>query len=175
MSAMSVELKPLLTARVALPETRPERRKRPPARLSEASRRRLRAVAAIVAPSRDLGFDAGEATVTFVAAFLPYLPPLMRRGFPVGLVILDFLPILLFANFSRMSKLSVDARRAFLQGLFSSRIALVRELWHAIRGLVACAIYSRPEVHKALAYAPQGFIDEMVKFRREKFGAPEQW
>lgn len=154
----------------ARPVAYPERRRRPPVRLGEGARRALRAVAEVVAPSRPLGFDPGERVVAFVESYLPYLPPLLARGFPLGLALVEWGPIV-----RRASSLAPAARRRYYEALGRSRFGFVREIWAAVRGLAACAIYGQPETRALMGYDHQPWIDEKVRFRRDRFGAPEPW
>jgi hypothetical protein len=160
---------------IALPRTYPERRVRPPMRLRAGARSRVRAVAEVVAPSRPLGFDPGEVAIDFLERYLPYLPPLLGRLFPLGLLLIDWMPLVTIGALSRASRLAPAARRRHYEALGHSRFSIVRETWVAVRGLVACAIYRTKEMHALLGYAPQPYQDDLVRFRREKFGAPEQW
>jgi hypothetical protein len=162
-------------APLARPHAFPERRVRPPMRLGRAARRRVRAVAECVAPSRDFGFDPGAAAIEFIEQYRPYLPPILARLFPAGLALIDWLPPLVLGRLARASRLPLAERRRYYERLGRSRFVPARAAWHAVRGLVACAIYGRKEVHAALGYAPQGYLDDMTRFRRQKFGAPEPW
>jgi hypothetical protein len=164
-----------LSFAIALPRVRPDLRKRRPRRLGRGVARALRGIAEVVAPSRDLGFDPGAAAVEFIEGYLPYLPPLLGRLFPLGVMFLEWSPILFVGRLSRASGLSRAERRRHFEAVSRARLELPRVIWRAVRGLTGCAIYRRPEVHRAIGYAPQAFVDEMVRLRREKFGAPEPW
>ncbi len=164
-----------LFGRVPRPPTYPERRRRQPVRLGERPRRILRAIAEVVAPARDLGFDPGAAAIDFVEGYLPYIPPPLARAFPLGLRAIDWAALFVLGRPARASRLPRAVRAEVFRRLARSRLQPLRELWHAVRGMVAMGIYSRPEVHAAIGYAPQPFIDERVRLRRERFGAPEPW
>jgi hypothetical protein len=175
MSENGGEEKDAAWRRVALPVAKPERRRRAPLRLGNASRRTIRAIAECVAPSRPLGFDPGEVAVDFTERYLPYLPPFFARAFPLALRLVEWAPLFFAGRLARASRLPPEARARYFLALGASRLQTVREIWKAARGIVACAIYSRPEVHALIGYAPQVFVDEKVRFRRERFGAPEPW
>jgi hypothetical protein len=157
------------------PQTFPERRARAPKRLSGGSRRVIAAVADLVAPARaPFAFDAGAHAVAFVESYLAYMPPLLARAFPLGLFALEWSALPLAGG--RFSRLPLERRGRHVERLTASRLlAPLFDIWFAVRGLVACAIYSHPEAQARIGYAHQGWLDAKTKERKERFGAPEPW
>ncbi|HVY60303.1 MAG TPA: hypothetical protein VHF22_01565 [Planctomycetota bacterium] len=158
------------------PETHPERRKRPPARFGAGTRRTIAAVAEVVAPAaRPFAFDPAAVAVAFLEDYVAYMPGLLARLFPVGLFAFEWAAVL-FGGGRRFSRLDAAGRRRYVERVERSRLlAPLLDVWTAVRGLVACAIYSQPEAARRMGYAHQPWLDAKTAERRERFGAPEPW
>ncbi len=160
------------------PETHPERRVRAPVRLRGGARRAVAAIAEVVAPTPErarFSFDAAEWCVPFLDSNLAYLPRPLRRLFPLGVLAFEWAAVVAGGG-RRFSRLPRERRLRYVARLARWRaLRPLHEVWLATRGLVAAAFYSHPEVQARIGYAHQPWIDEKVRERRERFGAPEPW
>lgn len=157
------------------PMTYPERRRRPPVRLSAGARAAFAAISEVVAPERrSFGFDAGAWGVEFLEGYVPYLPRALRRLLPLGLVLFDWAALPLSGG--RFSRLPRERRLRHLARLERSRLLHpLAEVFSLLRGLAALAFYSHPALAAHFGYAHQPWMDQKVRERRERFGAPEPW
>jgi len=158
------------------PVTHPERRKRPPVRLSAGTRAAFGAVSEVVAPeSERFAFDVKEQGCAFLAGYLAHLPWALRKAFPIGLMAFEWAAVL-FGGGGRFSRLDRAARLRYVHRVETWRLlSPLAEVWIAVRGLAAAGFYTQAEVLARIGFAHQPWIDAKVKERRERFGAPEPW
>ena len=121
---------------------------------------------------RGSGFDQeiDEDVIREMDAFLPYLPPLLRRLFPLGLRLLEWGPAL-FARprrLGRMSRLSTEERLVYLEGWLEAG-GLRGTLLLGVRVLVFMAFYQHPEVLESLGVDWQGRADRLTRERAALF------
>ncbi len=137
--------------------------------LAPGSERIFRSIFDAIRP-RDSGFDMeiDEDVIAEVDEFLPYLPPAMRRGFPLGLRLLEWGPVF-FASprrFCRMSSLSRKERSAYLEGWLEAG-GLRGTLLLGVRTLVYLGFYQHPQVLESLGVDWQGRATKLTRERAE--------
>jgi hypothetical protein len=144
--------------------------------LSGTSAAILRAVIAAIRP-RARPFDApiDEDVLAEVDATLPYLPATLRLGFPLGLRLLEWGPIVFAGRPGRMSRMPPDEARRYLAGWLESRVAPRRMLVLGIRALVYLAFYQHPSIQKALGVDWQGRVGETLRLRAATIGEIRDW
>ena len=77
--------------------------------LSEWARKTLRALAEVVLPrSGKLDLDLRDYAVDFIDHYVGFFPTHLRLGFPLGLLLLEFGPILYIRRFKRFSKMKLE-------------------------------------------------------------------
>jgi hypothetical protein len=110
----------------------------------------LRAAVAAIRP-RGHGFDQpiDDDVLARVVAFFPYLPPPMRRVFPLGLRLLELGPPIVLGRLARFSGLPPDEARAYLERLHAAGGPLAA-LVLGLRTLVLLNFYQHPQVLAAL-------------------------
>ncbi len=174
--------RPTARPRVARPPTSPstEGWVAPPLALPRPVERALRGLVRVVAPFEHGPVMAdGERRVEEQARVLmQYLPRVMQIGLCVVFVALDWAPVLLLRSTRRLRTLAVEdhARAvALFEELMRSRWTLVRHALFGVRGVVLPAYYDQPEVHFALGYHPDRWINERIAVRRRLMsgGAPD--
>ena len=127
--------------------------------LSNFSRRTLLALAEVVMPrGENFHLDLREYTVDIVDRFVGYFPIHLRIGFPLGLLLLEFGPILYALKFSRFSSMSLEERESYVAGWVDSKSAARRDLIKGVKGLVLVAFYSHPEVMAYIGYDIEAHI-----------------
>jgi hypothetical protein len=137
--------------------------------LGPGSERILRAVVDAARP-RGSGFDQpiDEDMIRELDEFFPYLPPLMRFGFPLGLRLLEWGPAL-FARprrMARMSRLPTEERLAYLENWLEAGGAR-GTLMLGLRVLVFVTFYQHPQVLESLGVDWQGRADQLTRERAE--------
>lgn len=139
-----------------------------PRHLSPRSAAILRALIAAIRP-RGHGFDQpiDEDVLDEVDRTLPCLPTLSRIGLPLGLELLEWGPLLFTGRPTRLSKMTRDAARAYLQGWLDSRFAARRMLVYGLRALVFVAFYQHPQVLEAMGVGWDRRLVETVRLRAE--------
>ena len=135
--------------------------------LSHAADRVLIAAVAAIRP-RDHGFDhAIDADVLArVRAFFPFLPPPLRRAFPVGLRLLEWAPLLVLRRRQRFTTLSTDEARRVLERL-NDQGGPFGALVLGLRTLVFLAFYQHPDVLRTLEVDWAGRAAELTRRRAQ--------
>jgi hypothetical protein len=138
--------------------------------LSRGRRRTLRAIVAAIRP-RGHGFDQpiDDDVLRAVEAFLPFLPPLLRRGFPLGLDLIELGPPLFIRRWSRFSTLPLPEAQRYLDR-FHAAGGLRGALLLGLRTLVFLAFYQHPQVLAALDIDWAGRAEVLVRRRGELLG-----
>ncbi len=129
----------------------------------------LRSVADAIRP-RGSGFDQpiDEDVIRELDEFFPFLPPLLRLGFPLGLRLLEW-GVPLFARprrFARMSRLSTEERLAYLENWLEAGGAR-GTLLLGLRVLVYVSFYQHPQVLESLGVDWQTRADRLTRERAE--------
>ena len=143
----------------------------PPMVLPGPVHRAFRGVLRVVAPfefgpeMRD-GVDRVDEQAR---TLMMYLPRWMALGLMLVFVAVDWAPILLLKSRRRMQTL-VDQDPALAVAVFEiiqrSSWRLPREAMFGVRGVVLPAYYDQPEVHFALGYHPDRWINDRIALRR---------
>jgi hypothetical protein len=134
--------------------------------LSPASAGILRAVIAAIRP-RGHGFDQpiDEDVLREMDATIPFLPPTVRAGFPLGLRLLEWGPFVFARTASRMSRMPRDDARRYFASWLESRVPPRRMLALGIRALVYLAFYQHPTVLAAMGVGWDRRVPETIRLR----------
>lgn len=137
-----------------------------PKHLSAESARILRAVVAAIRP-RGHGFDQPieEDVLAEIDRTVPFLPRPLQIGFPLGLRLLEWGPVVFTGRPVRMSRMSGDEARRYFESWLHSRIAPRRTLALGLRTLVYLAFYQHPRVLAVMEVAWDRRIAETVRLR----------
>ncbi|HSD09447.1 MAG TPA: hypothetical protein VLF14_00555, partial [Candidatus Binatia bacterium] len=128
----------------------------------------LRAVIAALRP-RGHGFDQpiDEDVLVEIDRTLPYLPRLSRIGLPLGLRLLEWGPLVFAGRPTRLSRMSRDEARGYLQGWLESRLGLRHLLVYGLRALIFLAFYQHPAVLEAMGVHWDRRLVEAVELRAD--------
>ncbi len=120
----------------------------------------LLAIAEIAMPRSDEFYLAVEdKLVDFVEDATYHLTPLLRRLFPLGVYLFEYLAILSSFSFKPFTRLSINRKKLYLDSWVHSRLYFKRELIKGIKGLVLFGYYSQPEVWDHLEYDPASYLE----------------
>ena len=106
-----------------------------------------------------------ERVQLYVLSFMRYMHPLSARGLWLAILFLDWSPRFLFESRHRLHRLDRERAAGVLTRLQHSRLALLRTLLVAVRGLILSGYFDQDEVHQALDYSPIPFIRERQELR----------
>lgn len=121
--------------------------------LSDFSRKILRALAEVVMPrGKNFNLDLNDYSVDIIDRYVGYFPPHLKLGFPLGLMLLEFGPILYMRRFRRFSNMSLEDREKYVELWVDSNSAARRDLIKGVKGLVLVAFYSHPSVMEYIGY-----------------------
>ncbi len=139
-----------------------------PMPMGEGTRRALRAMIRAVCPPEPAPQlpDLEDRIEVSVRRMLPYMPPLMGRGFAVAVHLLDWAPVWRLAAPRRMRSLPPERVLDVLNGMSHSRLLPLRQLSMVVRAAVLSAYFDQREVHDAMGFVPQPFMRERVRLRR---------
>jgi hypothetical protein len=135
--------------------------------LGEGSRRALRAIIEALCPPSPAPRSADLTRRVELGArcLLRYMHPVVSRGLALGLLLLDWLPILTLASKFRMHRLDSGKARALFTRWAKSPFAALRLLVMGARSLVLSVYFDQSEVHAALNYDPVGFQKSRMRLR----------
>jgi hypothetical protein len=135
--------------------------------LSPAARRILVAALMAIRP-RGHGFDQDVDDDVFasIEEFFPHLPAPMRLAFPLGLRLLEWAPLLVVRRATRLSRMSADEARHYLERALAFGGPL-GALVLGVRALVLLNFYQQPAVLEAMQVDWAGRRDELVARRAE--------
>ena len=120
----------------------------------------LLAIAEVTMPRSDEFYLAVEdKLVDFVEDATFHLTPLLRRLFPLGLYLFEYLAILSSFSFKPFTQLSIRLKKSYFNSWVHSRLYFKRELIKGIKGLVLFGYYSQPEVWDHLGYDPISYLE----------------
>ena len=133
--------------------------------LSPAADRVLVAAVAAIRPCGH-GFDQpiDDDVLKRVRGFFPFLPPPLRRAFPLGLRALEWMPLLVLRRRRRFSTLPVEDARRVLERL-NDQGGPFGALVLGLRTLVFLAFYQHPDVLRALEVDWAGRAGELTRRR----------
>jgi hypothetical protein len=127
--------------------------------------RTMRAAIAVLRPHEGIFECSVDAAVLHTTlSFVPYLSLPMRWGLPVGLLFLEFAPVLFKFGMRRFSRMDVDTARSYLRRFEETRGPFLL-LHMGLRGLVLMSFYQQPEILEALEIRWQGRADELTERR----------
>lgn len=145
-----------------------------PGRLGPATLRSLRALIVTLCPSAPAPCSPAlfARVELHVRQHMSYMPPLAGWGFRLCLWLLDWAPRFLFVSVKRLHALGRPRASRLLSAMVRGRVALLRTIVVAVRGLVLSAYFDQDEVHEALGYAPLPFLSERVARREHLVSEP---
>ena len=135
--------------------------------LSPAADRVLVAAVAAIRP-RGHGFDQpiDAEVLERVRGFFPFLPPPLRRAFPIGLRLLQAAPLVVLRRPRRFTSLPVDDARHVLERM-NDLGGPLGALVLGLRTLVFLAFYQHPDVLRRMEVDWAGRAAELVRRRAE--------
>ena len=111
------------------------------------------ALAEVVMPRSDkLDVDLREHVTQFIGRYLGYLPLHLKIGFPLGLLLLEFGPVIYIRKLSRFSKMSLTDRERYVANWADSKSMARHDLLKGVKALVMVAFYSHPKVMELIGY-----------------------
>jgi hypothetical protein len=127
----------------------------------------LVAAVAAIRP-RGHGFDQpiDAEVLERVRGFFPFLPPPLRRAFPIGLRLLQAAPLVVLRRPRRFTSLPVDEARHVLERM-NDLGGPLGALVLGLRTLVFLAFYQHPDVLRRLEVDWEGRAGELVRRRAE--------
>lgn len=140
--------------------------------LGRTSRAIVASLAGTVLPKEGRDRETINYVVRFVDDFIPFMPALMRLGFPLGLRLMQWGTLVSLVALKPFTLLSDRVRERYLHRWAESPFALFRALAQGVRGLILSAYYEQPKVHQALGYNPAAFLVE-CRAKREALVAAE--
>jgi hypothetical protein len=133
-----------------------------------------RVLAAAVAAIRPHGhgFDQAidDAVMERVRSFFPFLPPPLRRAFPLGLRLLDFAPLVVLRRATRFTALPASDARHVLERL-SAGGGPFGALVLGLRTLVFLAFYQHPDVLRSMEVDWAARATELTRRRAVLLGS----
>jgi hypothetical protein len=113
----------------------------------------LRALTEVVMPRGEtFDMDLTDHVLEFIDRYVGFFPIHLKIGFPLGLLLLEFGPLIFMRRFKRFSKMSLDEREEYVKGWIDSKMALRRDLLKGVKGLVMVAFYSHPKAMEHIGY-----------------------
>lgn len=145
-----------------------------PLHYGRCTRAILLAAIAVIRPRHgDFDKDLDQKVLAAVLTFIPYMQPVARYGFPLGLWALELAPVFFGYGFVRMSRLPLHSRYAYLLR-WENSFGPFRTMWDGLRALALMCFYQQPEVQAVLEIEWQRRADELVDRRaRLQRMAPE--
>ena len=95
----------------------------------------------------------GTATVATIDAFCTRLDPSLSSALPLALRLFEWGPLVFDLTPTRFTRMSDVAKDASLRAWMTSRLAIRRQAFLAVRNLCLVGWYSQPEVWKLVGYA----------------------
>lgn len=140
--------------------------------LGRTSRAIIASLASTVLPREGRDRATINYVVRFVDDFVPFMPALMRLGFPLGLLLLQWGTFVTMVAAKPFTLVSERVRERYLHRWAESPFALFRALAQGVRGLILSAYYEQPKVYEALGYDPKAYLEE-CRTRRAALVAAE--
>jgi hypothetical protein len=112
----------------------------------------IEAVGSVVLPSPDaLDEEGWRRAREIIESALEPKPNNIKRQLRLFLRVVNFLPVLTKGR--TLKRLSIPDRAAFLEGLHTSRIQLLRKGLWGVRTLIFMGYYNQPSVRQVIGYA----------------------
>ena len=139
--------------------------------LPAGTRRVLAALARVICPPEAQELGIIPAIVDHVGLTLSVSPPLLRRGFVLGVATYDVGALVWLPGRGRRAHLLPPelAERYFLTWLHGPT-PLHRQLAIAIKQLLSLAHYEQPEVQARMGYRPAQWIEQVKRRRLDVYG-----
>ena len=96
------------------------------------------------------GEDVGVSR--FFDRYLAEIPPLMRTGLRVFLIVLEFLPFLFIFKLSRFSRLNASDRERYLEAWYDHRFFWMRAAMLALKSICSLCYYADERVREELGF-----------------------
>lgn len=140
--------------------------------LPSGARRIFEVIVEAMAPrSESVQFGINAEVTNYAENFLFFLPPLLRRGFPLTLHLINLLGILYTRAHRPLTWIAdPDDRLRALERMRDSPWHWQRELCKALRAIVMSGFYAHPKVKQAIGYEPEPFVDKLRAARNETYG-----
>jgi hypothetical protein len=141
----------------------------PPLRhLSPRSAEILRAVVVAIRP-RGHGFDQPieDDVLLEIDRTVPYLPPLLRLAFPLGLRLLEWGPLFFVGEPTRLTRMEPERALAYCERWLHGRLPQPRMLMLGVRALVYLAFFQHPSVLDAMEVRWDRRMLDAVRLRAE--------
>ena len=147
--------------------------------LPKKARKVLTALIEVVKPKKE-GFDlpVEQGMVDFLDNFYSYFPFHMKIGFPAGLYLLEYGPLIFSGSITPFTKMAPEKKTEYVKSWINSKMAARRDLIKGVKGVCLTAYYSMPEVMEHIGYDLEDHIErvnggeacdpEAVKFFRDK-------
>ncbi|MBT3218865.1 MAG: hypothetical protein HN348_07215 [Proteobacteria bacterium] len=103
--------------------------------------------------------------VRYVDGWVPHMPMLFRKMFPLGLMLLQWGTVLFFFALKPFTLVRHPRRLRYIRFWETLPIPLFRALLGGIRGLIMSGYYARPDIHEQLGYNPDKHIEECRRQR----------
>jgi hypothetical protein len=127
--------------------------------LSGWARGVLRALSDVVMPrGPDFQLDLHDHALDFIDQYVGYFPPHLKYAFPLGLLLLEFGPVIYMRRLRRFSRMSLEDRERYVASWAESSSAARRDLIKGVKALIMVAFYSHPLVMEYIGYDIESHI-----------------
>jgi hypothetical protein len=141
----------------------------PKSTLSPFYRKILLSLVEVLLPRNErFSFPIEREVTNYIERFLLYLPFLTRIFFPLGLLVIEFLPFFRYGKL--FTRLSLEKREVWIRSLRESSFPPFRLLEKAMKALVHLGYFEHPLVLEALGFDHKGHAQNMIRLRKEKYG-----
>jgi len=140
-----------------------------PLKLSKGGMRRMKGLMRVFLPSAPAPEATGELEKNVIdqsLRLLQYMHPVIRLGFRMAMLLVDWAPIWRFKGLKRLTKTEPAKAAHIIKRMGLSRFPIVRTLVFAVRGILLSVYFDQPEVHEALGYRPVPFMQSRIALRR---------
>lgn len=128
--------------------------------LGKTSRAIVASLAGAVLPKEGQDKETIDHVVKHVDGFVPFMPTLMRIGFPIGLLLIQWGTLVTLFALKPFTLLGDRVSQRYLRRWAESPFALFRALAQGVRGLILSAYYAQPDVYRTLGYKPEEYIEQ---------------
>ena len=135
--------------------------------LGYTSRRIIEELADAILPEEGKTEHVKQHVVRFIDSYVPYLPVLFRKSFPLGLLLLQWGTVLTVTAIRPFTLAGTAVRRSYLERWERSRFPLFRGLLQGVRGLILAAYYAIPAVGAQVGYRPIEHLEDCKQRRDE--------
>lgn len=135
--------------------------------LGRTYRKIIEELADAILPEEGNNERVKQHVVRFIDNYIPYLPVLFRKTFPLGLLLLQWGTVLTVTVFRPFTLAGTVVRRRYLHRWETSRFPLFRGLIQGVRGLILAAYYEIPAVGAQVGYRPIEHLADCKQRRDE--------